>query len=68
MKFKEENYSLHNMRCTGVAGGGGGGGGHKGQDFSQDFRIGCPKIYILGEWVSNFLFIPLHYVHKTYGY
>ena len=29
------------------------------QGFSQDFRIGCPKMHILGELGVGFLFIPL---------
>ena len=32
--------------------------------FSQDFRIGCPKIHIWGEFGVRFLFIPLHYTQK----
>ena len=34
--------------------------------FSQDFRIGCPKIHIWGELGVQFLFIPLHYTHKIW--
>ena len=34
------------------------------QGFSQDFRIGCPKIQIWGELGVQFFFIPLHYIHR----
>ena len=36
------------------------------QGFSQDFRIGCPKIHICGELGVQFLFIPLHYTQKIW--
>ena len=36
------------------------------QGFSQDFRIGCPKIHIWSELGVQFLFIPLHNTQK-YG-
>ena len=37
------------------------------QGFSQDFRMGCPNYTFRVNWVSQFLFIPLHYT-KKYGY
>ena len=36
------------------------------QGFSQDFRIGCPKIHIWGALGVEFLFIPLHYTQKIW--
>ena len=35
------------------------------QGFSQDFRIGCPKIHIWDDLGVQFLFIPLHYTQKV---
>ena len=35
------------------------------QGYSQDFRIGCPKIHVCGELGVQFCFIPLHYTQKN---
>ena len=34
------------------------------QGFSQNFRIGCPKIHIWAELGVQILFIPSHYTQK----
>ena len=34
--------------------------------FSQDFRIGCPKMHIWGEYGVQLFFIPLQYTQKIW--